>query len=822
MVLRGRYSPVGVKVLKGANQGVLLFWDDTLQAWVPTETTELFWDDTNKRFGIKTATPSSELDINGTGTFGNLIIADDGFIGSVSDTDAIQIEADGDVVMSQDLTVDGTISDGTATLTGGNYSSAGTITSGNITILSPAPILVFQDSNSLGAASVGFIEWRDSGGGRAGFLGNNSSGNDDLFWKNEQGGNIGIQTTGAGKVQIFSNTVVAGTLTVPNSGIHILDTGADHALILASGEDLSADKTLTITLSDADRAVTFAGDSTINAGTHLDHALNQDANLVVWLRMDDVTAGDPDDLGSVGNTWTAEGNAAQTDAGVIGKAFTFDGTGDFLDVSSPTGLPTGTTARTTAFWVRTSSTAVQNTMLCYGGTTAGTKWCIATSGASSHLFLLVVAGNLQGTVIINDGKWHHITVSYDPVRGNNVTDVLIYVDGESDAISGSGSEVLQTSQDNLEVGIETDGASFPFDGEMDDVRIYDRELSANEIKELYQLGTLDAMTAFDAAYYKEYVASRAAYFNNLHVSGVANDLTMTGLTVTGGRDIDINASDLIGTGDIIPEDDNVQNLGSIAKTWNNFFTKDITIDDSGRIQSPANVIHLTFDETNNFFEFFGGDVGIRTTTPNETLQVVGTVQFGEDVTNFSKFESDGTLEFNGNATVFRDINIGTATLSGPPGLQPGIANFVDNLGADTGIATSGIAVGEGFSGEFEMQHDYKEGSDITFHIHFQGIAAPTGTDKVQFQLTFTVGHTDTTLAPVTIITVEVDFDTQYEFKLVSFAPISGTGIHIEDQFVFTLQRIAASADEYGGEALTATVGIHYEVDTVGSRQILVK
>ncbi len=192
------------------------------------------------------------------------------------------------------------------------------------------------------------------------------------------------------------------------------------------------------------------------------------------------------------------------------------------------------------------------------------------------------------------------------------------------------------------------------------------------------------------------------------------------------------------------------------------------------------------------------------------------------VTHYSKFETDGTLQFNGEATVFRDINIGAATLSGPPGLQPGIANFIDNLGADTGIATSGLAVGEGFSGELEMQHDYKEGSNITFHVHFEGIAAPTGTDKVQFQLTYTVGHTDTTLAPVTIITVEVDFDTQYEFKIVSFAPISGSGIHIEDQFLFTFQRIAASADEYGGEALIATVGIHYEVDTVGSRQILVK
>ena len=29
-------------------QGVMLFWDDTLQAYVPTETDECIWDDTNK------------------------------------------------------------------------------------------------------------------------------------------------------------------------------------------------------------------------------------------------------------------------------------------------------------------------------------------------------------------------------------------------------------------------------------------------------------------------------------------------------------------------------------------------------------------------------------------------------------------------------------------------------------------------------------------------------------------------------------------------------------------------------------------------------
>ncbi len=54
------------RLKSGTAQGQVLFWDNTLKRWVFAETSELFWDDSNKRLGIKTASPSSEVDVSGT------------------------------------------------------------------------------------------------------------------------------------------------------------------------------------------------------------------------------------------------------------------------------------------------------------------------------------------------------------------------------------------------------------------------------------------------------------------------------------------------------------------------------------------------------------------------------------------------------------------------------------------------------------------------------------------------------------------------------------------------------------------------------------
>jgi hypothetical protein len=180
--------------------------------------------------------------------------------------------------------------------------------------------------------------------------------------------------------------------------------------------------------------------------------------------------------------------------------------------------------------------------------------------------------------------------------------------------------------------------------------------------------------------------------------------------------------------------------------------------------------------------------------------------------------------------VYDDANVGALMLR-TGGTAPGIVQILDNDGDATGIYTVGFAVGEEGSGVIEVPHSYKEGTDLVFHIHWGANDAPAGgTDNVKWQLVYSVARLSSTFPDSTAATaVEVAYTTQYNWLITNVATITGaTGgvdggnIKIGDQVHFTIKRIAASADEFGGEALVATIGFHHQIDTIGSRAITTK
>ena len=77
------------------------------------------------------------------------------------------------------------------------------------------------------------------------------------------GGARGIQDSG---VTIDDTNDVTGmnTLTLPQAGLHILDTNASHDLILSNGTNMTADRTLNLIMTDANRQVAIYNDITAN------------------------------------------------------------------------------------------------------------------------------------------------------------------------------------------------------------------------------------------------------------------------------------------------------------------------------------------------------------------------------------------------------------------------------------------------------------------------------------------------------------------------------------------------------------------------------
>ncbi len=86
---------------------------------------------------------------------------------------------------------------------------------------------------------------------------------------------------------------------------------------------------------------------------------------------------------------------------------------------------------------------------------------------------------------LNTDTWQHVVVT------KNNTRICGYVNGveQNVGISGIGIKSADTATRTYHVGIGrySMGSSYPFDGTIDEVRIYDRALSADEIKQSYEM-----------------------------------------------------------------------------------------------------------------------------------------------------------------------------------------------------------------------------------------------------------------------------------------------------------------------------------------------
>ena len=187
--------------------------------------------------------------------------------------------------------------------------------------------------------------------------------------------------------------------------------------------------------------------------------------------------------------------------------------------------------------------------------------------------------------------------------------------------------------------------------------------------------------------------------------------------------------------------------------------------------------------------------------------------------NYSEVESDGTLRFNGDGTVWNDINLSVDSLASSG------ATIMDviTVGGNKFKAFIGTgATTQQADGSLEILHDYKEGTDIVPHLHWMPEDANAG--NIEFFLGYRWwNHTDVMPAETVVSVIVPAGGVAHRAHRTDFAILSGAGMTIGSRFVFRLFRNPADADDtYAHYAIALDFGIHYEKDTVGSRQIIAK
>lgn len=221
------------------------------------------------------------------------------------------------------------------------------------------------------------------------------------------------------------------------------------------------------------------------------------AALVVHLDLNEAGGTSALNTGSSGatNNGTLTGGVFGA-AGKLGAGVTMDGSGDYISAgASPI---TGTGARTVSVWVKTTSAGL-TTVSSFGSNVNGGKWDIDIDGVAAAgngtVEVGLGGGRSAGSgTVVNDGQWHLVTTVL-PSGSTNLNQSRIYVDGVFQ-YTPTTSVAINTSSTSFYVGASVNSLGFQsFNGMLDDVAIWNSNLSDARVLALFGLGNIAGVDA---------------------------------------------------------------------------------------------------------------------------------------------------------------------------------------------------------------------------------------------------------------------------------------------------------------------------------------
>jgi len=183
--------------------------------------------------------------------------------------------------------------------------------------------------------------------------------------------------------------------------------------------------------------------------------------------------------------------------------------------------------------------------------------------------------------------------------------------------------------------------------------------------------------------------------------------------------------------------------------------------------------------------------------------------------NYTYFEEDGTMGMSGSATTWEDLRFPATAINpvgapSPMGFDTTYIGFTAAAGQTQTIAV--IA---------QMPHSWKLGSTIYPHVHWMPTSTNSGSVLWNIQYKWTDLNQVESASFISLNVSQNASGSAYTHQLVGWA-VSGSSIYgLSSLLTILVSRIGGS-DSYTGDALLKEFDIHYQIDSVGSREPMSK
>jgi len=184
------------------------------------------------------------------------------------------------------------------------------------------------------------------------------------------------------------------------------------------------------------------------------------------------------------NVGTLMGGTTYAD-GKVGRAFSFDGDGDYVEIPNDASLNPSVITIDMWFYATDITSQLYPPIVKKSAVNDGYAFEINSDDSNLRFWVYVsgVGWRQSAAVPVSTNTWYHAAGTYDG------SEIKIFLNGQAQGSPTSASGTINPSPSPLNIGRDPSNTGRFFEGYIDEVEIYSRALTADEIGAIYAAGS---------------------------------------------------------------------------------------------------------------------------------------------------------------------------------------------------------------------------------------------------------------------------------------------------------------------------------------------